>query len=83
MLLKEPFAPQLYGDELVLALTPFAGSTFVARMLTVVTTLKAQQRNVLDFMTQAIVAARFAQRSPCLLPEVTTSSAQEDLPTAA
>jgi hypothetical protein len=60
-----------------------AGSTFVARMLTVVTTLKAQQRNVLDFMTQAIVAARFAQRSPSLLPEVTTSSAQEDLPTAA
>lgn len=28
-----------------------AGSTFVARVLTVVTTLKSQQRNVLEFLT--------------------------------
>lgn len=37
-----------------------AGSAFVARMLTVVTTLKSQQRNVLEFLTQAVVAARNA-----------------------
>jgi transposase len=60
-----------------------AGSTFVARMLTVVLTLRSQQRNVLDFMTQAIVAARFAKRAPCLLPEVTACSGKHDLPTAA
>ena len=51
-----------------------AGSAFVARMLTVVTTLKSQQRNVLEFMTQAVVAARLGQKAPCLLPEVPTSS---------
>ena len=31
-----------------------AGSVFVQRMLTVVTTLKSQRRNVLDFMTSAV-----------------------------
>lgn len=38
-----------------------AGSNFVARMLTVVITLKFQQRNVLEFLTQAVVAARASQ----------------------
>ena len=47
-----------------------AGSTFVARMLTVVTTLKSQQRNVLEFMTQAIANARLGKEAPSLLPEV-------------
>jgi hypothetical protein len=47
-----------------------AGSTFFARMITVVTTLKSQRRNVLEFMTQAIAAARIAKDSPSLLPEV-------------
>lgn len=61
-----------------------AGSAFVARMLTVVTTLKSQQRNVLEFMTQAIVATRGGQSAPSLLPEVaTTTSSDYDLPTAA
>ncbi len=31
-----------------------AGSTFVSRMLTVVTSLKFQRRNVLEFMTNAL-----------------------------
>jgi hypothetical protein len=35
-----------------------AGSAFVARMLTVITTLKCQHRNVLEYMTTAISAAR-------------------------
>jgi hypothetical protein len=50
-----------------------AGSAFVSRMLTVVTTLKSQQRNVLEFITHAVVAARFGQPAPCLLPPVTSS----------
>jgi len=45
-----------------------AGSTFVARMLTVVTTLKSQQRNVLQFLTQAVIAAREDKEVPSLLP---------------
>ena len=51
-----------------------AGSNFVARMLTVVTTLKSQHRNVLEFMTQAVIAARGGKAAPSLLPEVATSS---------
>lgn len=47
-----------------------AGSTFVARMLTVVTTLRSQKRHVLDYMTDAINAARQAQPTPSLLPKV-------------
>ena len=46
-----------------------AGSTFVARMLTVVTTLKAQNRNVLEFMTRACQAAREGKPTPSLLPQ--------------
>ena len=47
-----------------------AGSNFVARRLTVVTTLKCQNRNVLEFMTFAVVAARSAETAPSLLPQV-------------
>lgn len=60
-----------------------AGSAFVARMLTVVATLKSQQRYVLDFLTQAVVAARAGQPVPSLLPEVPPSSNESDLLTAA
>jgi hypothetical protein len=38
-------------------------------MLTVVTTLKAQRRNVLEFMTQAVNAKRLGLSSPSLLPQ--------------
>ena len=47
-----------------------AGSTFVARMLTVVTTLKSQQRNILEFMTTAVTNAREGKSAPSLLPEI-------------
>lgn len=60
-----------------------AGSAFVARMLTVVTTLKSQQRNVLEFLTCAIVATREGQPAPSLLPEVITSSDDSELLKAA
>lgn len=47
-----------------------AGSEFVARMLTTVASLTMQQRDVLDFLTQACRAARFGQATPSLLPLV-------------
>lgn len=53
-----------------------AGSNFVARMLTVVTTLKSQRRNVLDFITASVSAARQAKPSPSLLPPVRVNSEQ-------
>lgn len=52
-----------------------AGSHFVQRMLTVVTTLKSQRRNVLEFMTQAIDAQRQGQPTPSLLPQVPAAAA--------
>lgn len=45
-----------------------AGSEFVARMLTTVTSLTMQQRDVLDFLTQTYRATRFGQATPSLLP---------------
>jgi hypothetical protein len=47
-----------------------AGSTFVSRMLTVVTTLKSQHRNVLEFLASSVLARREGQPSPSLLPQV-------------
>ena len=44
------------------------GSRFVERMLTTVTSLKLQERNVLDFLVQASEAALFSRRPPSLLP---------------
>jgi transposase len=45
-----------------------SGSVFVARMLTVIMTLRAQKRNVLEYLTQACQAARVGQAAPSLLP---------------
>jgi transposase len=45
-----------------------AGSLFVCRMLTVVTTLRLQQRNVLEYLTQACQAKRQGKSPPWLLP---------------
>ena len=46
-----------------------SGSQFVARMLTVTTSLKAQDRNILDFLTQACLAARSGLPPPSLIPQ--------------
>ena len=46
-----------------------AGSEFVSRILTVVTSLKAQQRNPLDYLTEACLAKRLGLSAPSLLPE--------------
>lgn len=46
-----------------------AGSLFVSRMLTVVTSVKAQQRDVLEFLTQSCRAARTGLPAPSLIPQ--------------
>lgn len=45
-----------------------AGSLFVSRMLTVVTTLRAQNRPVLDYFVETCRAARQGRPAPSLLP---------------
>jgi transposase len=45
-----------------------AGSRFVESLLTVVTTLKQQQRNVLEYLTEACEAALRGDAAPSLLP---------------
>jgi transposase len=45
-----------------------AGSQFVARLLSVVTSLKAQERDVWEFLTLVCQAARFALPMPSLIP---------------
>lgn len=44
------------------------GSKFVARMLTVNCSLKAQGRSILDFLTQSCIAARLGLETPSLIP---------------
>ncbi len=78
---REPSVRQCCGGAPALALLREAGSLFVARMLTVVTTLRSQNRNVLEYMTKAIRAARCDQSAPSLLPE--TAVEQENLKMAA
>jgi transposase len=46
-----------------------AGSRFVERILTVATTLKQQRRNIVDYVTQACVAALHGDAAPSLLPD--------------
>ena len=45
------------------------GSRFVERIMTVITTLKQQQRNVLDYLTEACDTANWGRRAPSLLPD--------------
>ena len=46
------------------------GSQFVARMLTVVLTLRSQQRHVLAYLTTTCAAARHGLPAPSLLPDL-------------
>lgn len=46
------------------------GSLFVARILTVVMTLRSQKRNPLDYMVQACQAFRDGKPAPSLLPNI-------------
>jgi transposase len=45
-----------------------AGSVFVARMLTVVMSLRLQERNCLEFLVEAVKAKRTGSSAPSLLP---------------
>ena len=45
------------------------GSHFVERVLTAVTTLRQQKRDVLDYLTEACAAAIRADKAPSLLPD--------------
>lgn len=45
------------------------GSEFVTRMLTVTTSLKAQGRHILDFLSQVFLATRKGDVAPSLLPQ--------------
>ena len=49
------------------------GSRFVERVLTTVTTLRQQKRDVLDYLTVACAAAIRGDKSPSLLPESSTA----------
>lgn len=53
-----------------------AGSLFVGRMMTVVTSLRKQQRNVFDYLTEACRAKRQGKPPQSILPDshVTTTS---------
>jgi hypothetical protein len=59
------------------------GSLFVARMLTVTQTLRAQQRPVLDFLTEACEAARQGTPAPSLLPDLSVLEQEHHLAIAA
>jgi transposase len=48
------------------------GSRFAERIMTVVATLKQQQRNVLDYLTEACDAANWERPAPSLLPTTST-----------
>ena len=50
------------------------GTTFVERMLTVVTSLRLQARSVLDFLTEASAAALTGAAPPSLLPGVVSQT---------
>ena len=63
-----------------------SGSEFVARMLTVTSSLSAQGRHLLDFLIQTFLAKRKGQQAPSLLPQpelsVSTTPADRLLPAA-
>ena len=49
-----------------------AGSRFVERIMSVVSTLKQQKRNVPDYLTEACEAANYRRAAPSLLPILLT-----------
>ena len=68
MLPKGQLARRLCGGKIVLVALSEEGSLFVCLMLTVVTSLRSQNLNVLDFLTESIRASRQGSSSPSLLP---------------
>jgi len=60
-----------------------AGSQFVAHLLTVVTTLRQQERDVLDYLTDACAAHNTGAAPPSLLPQAQPTTLTVPLPVAA
>ncbi len=54
------------------------GSRFVESMMTVVATLKQQQRNVLAYLTEACEAALWGEAAPSLLPTIDQKEAERE-----
>lgn len=52
-----------------------AGSRFVERVLTTVTTLRQQERDVLEYLTAACIAAARGESPPSLLPDAVCATA--------
>ncbi|RME01449.1 MAG: IS66 family transposase, partial [Deltaproteobacteria bacterium] len=50
------------------------GSEYVARMMTVIMTLKMQGRNVFEYMIEACMRARRGEHPPSLLPAMSFST---------
>jgi transposase len=67
---KRALRPAVIWRRTSLGTQSAAGSQFVARMLTVVLTLRAQQRHVLAYLTTACEAARQGVPAPSLLPDL-------------
>jgi transposase len=70
------FAERLIRSAVIYRKTSFGtqspeGSRFMERILTVVTTLKLQQRGALDFLTEALRSRRRGLPAPSLLPIMT------------
>lgn len=52
------------------------GSRYVERMLTTVASLRMQERNVLEFLTESMVARREGRSGPSLLPQTPAQNEQ-------
>lgn len=68
MPLKEPFALLCRRRRTSFGSDSAAGSLFVARLLTVVSSLKLQDRNILEFLTESVLSTRSGRIPPSLLP---------------
>lgn len=55
------------------------GSIFVARIFSVVMTLRSQDKNILDFMVEACQAFRYGQSPPSLLPDISLAQTESNL----
>ena len=75
--------PAVIGRRTSLGSQSALGSQFVARMLTVMLTLRAQQRNVLEYLTTACEAARQGEPAPSLLPDLSLLEQEHHLAIAA
>jgi hypothetical protein len=60
-----------------------AGSLFVARIFTVILTLRSQNKNILDFMVESCQAFRDGKSAPSLLPDIFLAQSKTNLSLAA